>query len=1142
MFKARRLLKAIHIVVSLSLILAVTASAVAQDDGGGFIATPLTPESTFSNDKGDGQNAAAPGIAGIQAGPETGLAGAEGMVSIIVKLSDESLATYEGGIAGLPATSPLVTGIERLDVNSPESQLYLTYLAEQQSTFEVSAKQKIAQAVITNHYDVVFGGVSMLVPASQVEQVAGLPGVEAVYLDELLQLETDRSPAFIGAPTVWNDLGGQESAGEGVIVGVLDTGIWPEHPSFSDPDPSGKPYAAPPPPLVGTRACEFGSAVPGDASFTCNNKLIGADRFMNTYDFFIGLLPEEFVSARDDNGHGTHTSSTAAGNANVAASIFGVSRGTISGIAPRAHVIMYKVCGDQGCFGSDSAAAVQEAIRDGVNVINFSISGGTNPYSDAVELAFLDAYTAGVFVAASAGNSGPGAETVAHRGPWVTTVAASTTDRAFKNTVTLFGAGGSTLQISGVSLTAGAGPAPVVVNTGDPLCQTPAAPGSFSGKIVVCSRGVNARVNKGFNVLQGGAAGMILYNQSTAVTDQETDNHFLPTTHIQFNEGQQVLAFLTANPGATATLTAGAASSQQGDVMASFSSRGGPGQTLGVSKPDITGPGVQILAGHTPLSADRDTGPQGELFQAIAGTSMSSPHIAGAGALIKALHPDWTPGQIKSALMTTAWTKVAKEDGVTPANAFDYGSGRVDLNVAGDPGLTFDVTRADYLAHRNDLWSVNYPSVYFPIMPGEVTVQRTAHSVLPYDSEWEVKVSAPADVKIKVKQDELEIPAGGEATFSITVDGRDVPLGQVRFAMITLKEEDGHSKNGKHGHDGDDDDEDEDERVLHIPVTFVRKQPAVTMTKSCAPATFAKKDTTTCTVTMTNTTFSPANVSMTDKLPKQLKLVRGSVVGGNASGGNSVVFSGSLAGAEPPDVSIANDPAFAGYLPLAPFGVPAIGGAGDETIHNFNVPAFIYAGETYTRIGIVSNGYVVVGGGTGADVQFINQSLPNPARPNNVLAPFWSDLNPGAGGAMRVAILAAGANRWIVVDWADVKEFSTAKTDSFEIWIGINGVQDISFTYGALNGNGDGGFLTIGAENSFGNRGANYYVDGVGTFPTPATGLVVSSTPGVPGETHTVTFTAKGEEVGDWVNYAKMVSDLFFGTNIARFAGTVTKK
>ena len=185
---------------------------------------------------------------------------------------------------------------------------------------------------------------------------------------------------------------------------------------------------------------------------------------MSTYQAFIGLLPDEYTSARDDDGHGTHTSSTSAGNANVAASIFGVPRGTISGIAPRAHVIMYKVCGAQGCFSSDSAAAVQQAILDGVNVINFSISGGTNPYSDAVELAFLDAYNAGVFVAASAGNSGPAAETTAHRGPWVTTVAASTQNRAFENTATVTADGGASLTLTRrFTSPQGVGPAPVFV-------------------------------------------------------------------------------------------------------------------------------------------------------------------------------------------------------------------------------------------------------------------------------------------------------------------------------------------------------------------------------------------------------------------------------------------------------------------------------------------------------------------------------------------------------------------------------------------------------------------------------------------------------------------------------------------------------
>src|SRR5581483_6267726 len=180
--------------------------------------------------------------------------------------------------------------------------------------------------------------------------------------------------------SIWNSLGGQAHAGEGEVVGGLDTGIWPEHPSFSDPDPLGNPYPAPPA-QDANLPCQFGSDVKGDVPFACNNKLIGAYRFMNTYEQFgPPLQPGEFRSARDSEGHGTHTSSTAAGNAGVKATVFGVARGTISGIAPRAHLIMYRVCGADGCFSSDSVAAVQQAIADGVDVINFSIGGGTDPY------------------------------------------------------------------------------------------------------------------------------------------------------------------------------------------------------------------------------------------------------------------------------------------------------------------------------------------------------------------------------------------------------------------------------------------------------------------------------------------------------------------------------------------------------------------------------------------------------------------------------------------------------------------------------------------------------------------------------------------------------------------------------------------
>ncbi len=1088
-------------------------AALAQDPTR-FTANPLSPVSTITLKKSN-------------------TAGAPGMVSVIVKLKGASLASYQGDIAGLPATSPAKTNDIQLNVKSQASQAYLNFLDSKHQSFIASEAKSIPQARVTQDFTVILNALAVTLPADQLSTLESLPDVDSVLPDELLNPETDNSPQFIGAPTIWNQLGGQESSGEGVIVGVIDTGIWPEHPSFSDPDPSGKAYT---PALAAPsgipRACDFSSGTQPGAAFTCNNKLIGAYNKMATYRSLQTLLPSEFTSARDDDGHGTHTSSTSAGNAGVVASIFGVSRGTISGIAPRAHVIMYKVCGPAGCYSSDSAAAIQQAILDGVNVINFSISGGANPYSDAVELAFLDAYSAGMFVAASAGNSGPSVNTTDHRGPWVTTVAASTQNRSFEDTITLTADGGASLVLPGTSITMGVGPAPVVVPATDTQCSNPFAAGSVAGQVVVCQRGTSGRAQKGYDVLQGGAVGMILYNQAANITDLETDNHFLPAAHIQFSQGQQVLTFITTHTNVQATLTAGVHVSATGDVMASFSSRGGTGQTLGVSKPDITAPGVQILAGASPQHLTISdggvaVGPQGELFQAIAGTSMSSPHIAGSGALLKAQHPDWTPGQIKSALMTTAWTQVVKEDGVTPATPFDDGSGRVDLSKAGDPGLTFDVSPSDYSIHSADLWNVNYPSIFIPSLAGLITLQRTAHSLLSLPSTWNLSVTGATDFTISVPAS-LAVSASGSATFDIVIDARDVPIGQTRTAMLYLTQPAAQGT-----------------RTLHIPITLIRKQALVTLNKTCAPALIIWGHATSCTVTIQNTALQVSYVNVADQLPSQLKLVNGSVVGANVSPlGDTLSWNGTLPAAQPPSVAIAAGVTPAGYVALASFAIAPISGVGDDTITNFNVPAFLYAGDVYTRIGVSSNGYLVIGGSTGAaDNTPLNQSLPDATLPNNVIAPFWTDLNPAAGGALRIATLAGGGDTWIVVDYAAVKEFSTTKVDTFEVWIGVNSDahpgEDISIAYSTLQGNGDAGLLTVGAENLYGNRGANYYYNGTGTLPVNTTQLVVTGTPAIPSPPHTITFSATGNQVGKWVNYAQMTGYQFQGTSFAGFPGEV---
>jgi subtilisin family serine protease len=1048
-------------------------------------------------------------------------------VSVIIELEVEPVATYEGDVPGLPATNPRARGRNKLDLDRPEVRNYRAFVQEELSDFEAAVERVVPGVEVTDELDLVVGGVTAVVPEDAIDDIAALPGVAAVYEDELLELTTDASPAFIGAPALWNQLGGDDRAGRGVVVGILDSGIWPEHPSFSDPAPSGATFPTPP---GGPYPCEFGSAVPGDEPFSCNNKLVGAQRFMATYEAFgPPLLPGEFVSARDDDGHGTHVASTAAGNANVAASILGADLGTVAGIAPGAHVIAYKVCGAAGCFTSDSAAAINQAVAHGVDVLNFSISGGTNPYTDAVALAFLGAYEAGVFVAASAGNAGPTPETVNHRGPWITTVGASTSDRHFFSTLTLEADGGASLELLGATLTDGiTQPTPVVrPPAGQELCLSPFPAGSFDGQIVACERGVIARAQKGYNVLQGGATGMILYNPSPQ--DLGTDNHFLPSIHLDGDEGAEMLAFLAANTNVTATWPAGQASAVQGDVMAAFSSRGGPGQTLGVSKPDVTAPGVQILAGHTPAPATPASGPSGELFQAIQGTSMSSPHVAGAAALLRHARPSWTPGQQQSALMLTAMTAgVTKEDATTPFTPFDAGAGRIDVARVAGAGLTFDESAANYVDLRHQLWHANRASLYIPVMPGRVRVERSVTSGLSRTAAWRMTVRAPSDVRITVPRT-LQVPAGATRSFAIDVDATRVPIGEVRHARLELT----------HGN-----------QALTFPITIVRREPEVTLAKDCDPLSVRRTATTECTITITNTALPDATIEVLDDLPSRLRLVPGSVQGAEVAG-NGVRFSGTLAGAEPPGVAIETGDAPFGYVPLAAFGVAPIGGVGDESIANFALPlSFRYGGELYDRVGVVSNGYVVAGGGTGADVDYINQFLPDPARPNNVLAPFWTDLNPAAGGALRIAVLSSGPNQWVIVEWTEVPNWSNpGQLNTFQVWIpaatntGDPASTEVTYAYGPVLSAGDGGFVTVGAENFNGTKGAMLYFDGVGTLPVAnGPGATVTSTSSEPGETHVIRFEATGRTPGAWENCASMTGDIFLGTNVSCVQGQVTAR
>lgn len=727
--------------------------------------------------------------------------------SYIVVMEGEPAIAYEGDVLGLPATKP--NRGEKINPNNADVRRYEDYLEATHEQSLAAAGAAVSQKV--HDYTIALNGYSAILTEAQVEALKDQRTVSMILEDEMQYPTTDSTPRFLHLSS---RIGAWQAGydGEGIVVGVIDTGIWPEHPSFAD-DGS---YAAPP---IGALPCEFGNQAhnPADAPFTCNNKLIGARQMLDTYRALIGAELDEFDSARDDDGHGTHTASTAAGNHGVEASIYGVSRGTISGIAPRAHVVAYKGLGNLGGFGSDLAAAIDQAVEDGVDVINYSIGGGASLIG-ADDIAFLFAADAGVFVATSAGNSGPGAATVGGPGsvPWLTTVGASTQPRYFEGSAE----SSDGWEFFGASITDGTDELPLVdaEDAGDALCNPGALDATMvEGKIVLCQRGAIARVFKSLAVYQAGGAGMILFNSDDAQSEN-TDNHWVPSVHISNTDGMIIKAYIDSADNPVAKINAGDRTKVPAPWMASFSSRGPDPVASDIIKPDVTAPGVQILAGASPYP-DPGFYP-GELFQAIAGTSMSSPHVAGVYALIKQAHPDWSPAMAKSALMTTAYQRVMKEDGVTPADPFDMGAGHINPGKAEHkrspfrPGLVYDAGFNDYLGFlcdeapeafadpaatcaflesvgiHTDAANLNLPSIGVADVAGSYTIYRTVTSVSeePGAKRYWASYQAPHGYTVDVEPRSLVLSPGESATFAVTFSNVSAPIGEWRFGSLTWNE------------------------------------------------------------------------------------------------------------------------------------------------------------------------------------------------------------------------------------------------------------------------------------------------------------------------------------------------------------------
>lgn len=621
-------------------------------------------------------------------------------------------------------------------------------------------------------YQNVISGFAARLTEEDVRAMKNTDGFIAARPERMLKLHTTRTPTFLGLQQqtgFWRE----SNFGEGVIIGILDGGILPSHPSFSD---SGMP----PPPPKWNGKCEFNMS-------ECNNKIIGARSFNLAAK---ARKPEPPI---DKDGHGTHVAGIAAGGFVKNADALGNAKGTAAGMAPYAHLAIYTVCfgkpGDEDdCSESDVLAGLEAAVQDGVDVLSLSLGYDSNPFfKDPIAIGSFAAIQKGIFVSCSAGNFGPLNGTLSNEAPWILTVGASTIDRTVVASAKL----GNGEEFDGESLFQPKDfPATlltlVYAGMNGKTESTFCAEGSLKkvnvkGRVVLCERGGGiARTAKGQEVKNAGGAAMILMNQESEGFSLQADAHTLPAAHISFADGQKIKAYInsTAKPTATILFKGTVIGNSLSPAVTSFSSRGPNLESPGILKPDIIGPGVDILSAW-PFPLDNSTNSK-FTFNFESGTSMSCPHLSGIAALLKRSHPTWSPAAIKSAIMTSsdlinAGGKPILDETILPADVFATGSGHVNPSAANDPGLVYNIHPDDYIpylcglgykdeevgiiVHRPVRCSkvssipegeLNYPSFSVTLGPSQ-TFRRAVTNVGEAYSSYKVKVVAPKGVYVTVK-------------------------------------------------------------------------------------------------------------------------------------------------------------------------------------------------------------------------------------------------------------------------------------------------------------------------------------------------------------------------------------------------------
>ncbi len=778
----------------------------------------------------------------------------------IVQLRSPSAAEHFASLTKtFAATTSSATGGKtrpRFEKNSAAIQTYAARLGEEQQ--QVLSKTGPGTRVIYS-YKYGLNGFAARMSVTEAQKLKGLDEVLNVWEDEVRPLATRHSANFLGLFDSANGLRTEHALdGDGIIIGVIDSGIAPEHPALQDTREADRPrlcrsswaessvlgkwlchrYDRRDDVLDFEEAEDWNGACETGDSFDeshCNNKLIGARWFVDGADDTGPIDENEFRSPRDADGHGTHTATTAAGN-RTSASIFGTLIGDVEGMAPKARIAVYKACWLRpfqtraSCNTSDLARAIDAAVADGVDIINYSVGNSMREVTAPDDVALMAATKAGVVAVVAAGNEGPNLATIGSPAgaPWVITAAASS--RTGDSSVEAF-------QVSAPPSIAGKyaskealfSPALsdrdpiegslVLVDDGDDTlpsgspgitsdgCQALTNGADVSGNIALMQRSGCLFTDMVKNAEDAGAIAVLVYNIAgdPIVMFGESGLVDIPALMIGQADANLILAEMDANNDVTVVLEKSflLTTVDIGDIMGSFSARG-PGPVADILKPDVTAPGINIIAGFTPDPANATPG---ENFAYLSGTSMATPHVAGVAALLRQAHPDWSAAAIRSALVTSARQDLQLPDSITPANPFDYGGGHIVPNNALQPGLVYDVSDDEYDAFACGIASpavtparctelaaaghsffardLNQPSISVSRLASQQTVTRRVTNLGDEAESYNVESAAPPGIGISVSPPNISLGPGESASFDVTLTYESGPLDLWRFGSIT---------------------------------------------------------------------------------------------------------------------------------------------------------------------------------------------------------------------------------------------------------------------------------------------------------------------------------------------------------------------